>query len=116
MAQVLVQIGRVGLSAVFRGQVLLANTRIDGAINVAEEILRRVRDLNIKHETSSVTSMVTVSIGVSAVVPDRDIPRAYLIEAADLALYKSKHAGRNCITHQSIDEQSYPRLQGTDDA
>jgi diguanylate cyclase (GGDEF)-like protein len=96
--------------------VLLANTRMDGAINVADEILRRISDLNISHETSSVADTVTISIGVSAVVPDRDIPRAYLIEAADLALYKSKHAGRNRITTQSIDEQSYPRLLGTDDA
>jgi len=96
--------------------VLLANTSLDGATNVADEILKRVRGLNITHATSSVADTVTISIGVSAVVPDRDIPRAYLIEAADLALYKSKHAGRNRITEQSIDEQSYPRLLGTDDA
>ena len=96
--------------------VLLANTGVEGAMNVADEILKRVRELNILHESSAVADRVTISIGVSAVVPDRDIPRAYLIEAADLALYKSKHAGRNCITYQGIDEQSYPRLLGTDDS
>ena len=39
---------------------------------------------------------------MATVVPRQDIPRAYLIEAADLALYKSKHEGRDRVTVSDV--------------
>ncbi len=40
---------------------------------------------------------VTVSIGVDSLVPDKGQPAAYLVEAADSALYAAKRRGRNTV-------------------
>lgn len=75
--------------------VLLPETDINGAVRVAESILSSVRDLKIVHKGSMVHEYVTVSIGVTAVVPIRGMKSAHLIHNADNALYKAKRAGRN---------------------
>jgi two-component system chemotaxis family response regulator WspR len=40
---------------------------------------------------------VTISIGGASVIPTADSPMTSLIEAADLALYKAKHDGKNQV-------------------
>ena len=86
--------------------VLLSNTDAEGAYNVASEILKNICALDLPHASSKVEPFLTVSIGVAATIPERDKPRAYLLETADLALYKSKHAGRNRITVENLDVPS----------
>jgi diguanylate cyclase len=41
--------------------------------------------------------MVTTSVGVATVVPQRDCEPAQLVAAADAALYRAKHEGRNRV-------------------
>lgn len=91
--------------------VLLSNTTKQGAENVAIEILEKIRELGLPHQSSSVEDYLTISIGVASVVPSRDIPRAYLLETADLALYKSKNAGRNRMTSESLDPPNADSVQ-----
>lgn len=63
----------------------------------AEEICRSIQALGIKHEASPTKDVVTISIGISTVIPSREeTPEAFL-KMADDGLYKAKSSGRNQI-------------------
>jgi diguanylate cyclase (GGDEF)-like protein len=78
--------------------VVLSETRDKGAVFVAERIRSEVEKLKIIHEKSTVSRFVTVSLGVSTIIPQEKFNPQELIEQADEALYKSKKTGRNRIT------------------
>lgn len=82
--------------------VLLPGTDPAGARSVAENIRERVRSLGIEHAGSSVSPLVTGSIGVASIVPTPDGSPPLLIAAADRHLYVAKEQGRDRI-HQSED-------------
>lgn len=77
--------------------ILLPETDAAGAKNVAEAVLSRVEAFDIPIESLSKTCKVTVSIGLSTVLPEEGIYSKALIKAADKALYIAKQEGRNCI-------------------
>lgn len=75
---------------------LLPATDLTGAMAVAERVREAVEALAIEH-LGNAHRMVTLSIGVSAILPyDGDDP-VTLIEAADRALYRAKSDGRNRV-------------------
>jgi diguanylate cyclase (GGDEF)-like protein len=75
--------------------ILLSHATVDDAARVAAGILRSVRDLQIEHRSSLTASVVTISLGVAAVVPDELSAPESLIRDADDALYRAKHDGRD---------------------
>ncbi|MCP4111114.1 MAG: PleD family two-component system response regulator [Desulfobacteraceae bacterium] len=77
--------------------VILGNTPAEAGNTLAEEIRLKIEYLNIPHTGSTVKNVVTSSIGVATIVPDRDISPAMLVSAADKKLYKAKNAGRNQV-------------------
>jgi diguanylate cyclase (GGDEF)-like protein len=81
--------------------VVLPNTDSQGAETVAEELCLAVRGLQIPHHLSEVSPHVTISIGISTLVPTQETILENLIVAADLALYRAKATGRNryCLHH-----------------
>ncbi len=60
-------------------------------------IQENVYTLNIPHAFSTVTDILTVSIGVVSIKPTKDILPSFLVEAADNAMYKAKQKGKNEI-------------------
>jgi len=76
--------------------VLLPNTQMDGAMDIAEKIRSDVESTAIAFENGS-SSTVTVSIGVNSLVPAKDSSVDAFISGADKALYAAKDAGRNRI-------------------
>jgi diguanylate cyclase (GGDEF)-like protein len=76
---------------------LLPNTRLCGAVAVAEQVRRGVLRLKLHHEAPSVAGQVTVSLGLAAAdgpaIPSKDD----LLRAADLALFRAKRCGRNQV-------------------
>ncbi|OWW23096.1 diguanylate cyclase response regulator [Noviherbaspirillum denitrificans] len=75
--------------------ILLPHEDVDGAVTVASRLLDKVRELAIPHEASPTASVVTASLGISAVIPQRGMESSSLIAAADACLYEAKKAGRN---------------------
>ncbi|MFD2111838.1 diguanylate cyclase domain-containing protein [Thiorhodococcus fuscus] len=74
----------------------------EAACAVAERLRLRVEGLRLRHPTSRTARHVTVSIGISAVVPSLELPPQTLVSQADLALYTAKDRGRNrcmCFDH-----------------
>lgn len=79
--------------------VILPETSENGAFKVAELIRNAVLALAIPHEASDTAGYVTVSIGITSLIPVIDFSPDYLIDLADQALYLAKHQGRNrCCT------------------
>jgi diguanylate cyclase (GGDEF)-like protein len=76
--------------------LLLSNTALNAAIGIAEQLRRTVETLTIRNPTAP-TRLVTVSIGVAALVPGPADDPESLIEAADAGLYSAKHHGRNAV-------------------
>lgn len=75
--------------------VLLYNTTEDGAAIIAEEIRSKIEELGIKNE--GIKSIITISLGVAAIIPGKDNLPKDLIDAADQAMYKAKELGRNQV-------------------
>ncbi len=85
------------LAARFGGDelaVLLIDTDLNGASNIAQGICEAIYALQISH-ASSAHRFVTVSIGVAAIVPIPGNKAARMLAAADEALYRAKNGGRN---------------------
>lgn len=75
--------------------VVMPAAEKDEATKMADEILERIAQLNIPHERSPVISRVSVSIGVTSMVPEHHHSFEELLLTADKALYQAKSAGRN---------------------
>ncbi|MCY7406332.1 MAG: diguanylate cyclase [Alkalinema sp. CAN_BIN05] len=74
---------------------ILPNTDLDGAIIVAEEIRSAIVNLKIPHQNSDISDMVTVSVGITTLIPSPKQKSSTLIQEADIALYRAKQQGRN---------------------
>lgn len=75
--------------------VILPNTNQEGAILVAERIRCAIRDLSIPHSESAVSDRVTISLGISSLIPSAQMSPKMLVEQADKALYLAKNQGRD---------------------
>lgn len=77
--------------------VLLPCTSAKGALIVAERIRSEVEAMQLEHRGSQISPFVTLSLGVSSIVPSSSITPKAWIEVADVGLYEAKQAGRNCV-------------------
>ncbi|MCL4682583.1 MAG: diguanylate cyclase [Rhodocyclaceae bacterium] len=77
--------------------ILLPATEPDGALIVAERLRAAVAALRLPHSGSEVADHVTVSIGVASIQATGNGVPSSLVAAADAALYRAKHTGRNRV-------------------
>ncbi len=82
--------------------VVLTDTEIDEAIQIAESLKVNIAEQKIGFKESEVSEYVTVSMGVASINPGQDSSSASLIKAADDVLYQAKRAGRNRIESISV--------------
>ncbi len=75
--------------------IILPQTSVTGAVQVAEIITETLKFLQIPHDTSLISSHLTVSMGIASLIPSLNSSPQVLIEAADQALYQAKAQGRN---------------------
>ena len=77
--------------------VILPNQSLKGAAIVAERIRCRVEQLHMPN-LGTQGHVVTVSIGAATALAAPDNDASQLVTAADSALYRAKHMGRNRIS------------------
>lgn len=82
---------------------LLPDTPLADALELAEELRLCIVATAIAHPASSTATVVTVSIGVAALIPDEDSNPQQLMAAADQALYQAKASGRNRVLAGSVE-------------
>ena len=76
-------------------------------MTLAERVRQLVADAQISHMPYT-PGIVTVSIGVAAMIPNAGKDETDLIQFADRALYSAKRAGRNRVeTYQNCFEIEY---------
>jgi diguanylate cyclase (GGDEF)-like protein/PAS domain S-box-containing protein len=79
--------------------LLLPDTDREAAVKLAERCRNAVYSRQIAHEKSDVADVVTISSGVTTMVPSPNSSPASLFEAADKMLYQAKSNGRNCVEY-----------------
>ena len=77
--------------------MVLADTSIEGACAVAENIRNEIEELINKNEGSPSGNRVTMSFGVAVSPPGGQISKEELICSADESLYRAKDHGRNKV-------------------
>jgi diguanylate cyclase (GGDEF)-like protein len=76
---------------------VLPGTDLTGSAVVAEAMRAGVEALGMAHAGSPRHGRVTVSLGAAALVPGPTAEEHDLVKAADQALYRAKHEGRNRV-------------------
>jgi diguanylate cyclase (GGDEF)-like protein len=76
---------------------VLPETSFEDAQVIAEELERQIRTLGIPHQSSTVDSMITISVGLATRVSNTDDDVSSLIGLADKLLYQAKHTGRGMV-------------------
>jgi diguanylate cyclase (GGDEF)-like protein len=79
--------------------LLLPFTNLEGAKQVAQELIQNVQNRSIQSAREASHSVVTISVGISAFSPTHTknamADPIDLIDKADINLFKAKEAGRN---------------------
>lgn len=75
--------------------IILPNTDLAGVIQVVQMIQQALAELKIPHLQSDCNQYITLSLGISSLVPSADLTPEQFIKIVDLALYDAKDKGRN---------------------
>jgi adenylate cyclase len=82
--------------------ILLPNTDSAMAMAIAEAARQQVKALQIEHRGSDVSECISLSLGVTTLVPSFEQLANILVEVADAGLYQAKQEGRNRAVFRSI--------------
>ncbi len=75
--------------------LLLPETPSNGAQHIAQRVQQAIAQAQIPHPDSPLSPHLTLSLGVTTVVPQGNQPSTHLITSADAALYLAKEQGRD---------------------
>lgn len=75
--------------------LLLPDCTLANAVLLAQRCMAQMRAAALPHPRSPTADVVTLSMGIASMVPQADASAESLIHAADAALYRAKHRGRN---------------------
>ena len=99
--KIISQVRKTDIVARYGGEefvVILPETDLAGSKIFSERIRSAVEEMEIVIESHKIK--ITISLGLSTFIPNlhMDIPKEYLIDAADSAMYISKKNGRNRVS------------------
>ena len=87
--------------------IALPNSDLNYAVRFAQQCVKAVRDCELPHAFSPALDVVTISVGVACMTPDKKLKheefeqfRKLLTEQADEHLYQAKLGGRNRVVAQ----------------
>ena len=80
--------------------IILHDTTEIKALNIAQKIFLELLSKQIEHSTSDVSDYLTLSIGLSSMIPDSPTSQSKIFDLADNRLYKAKQNGRNQIVYK----------------
>lgn len=83
--------------------LILPRMDVDEAKMLAKQLCKTIEALGIPHESSKITSVLTVSMG-GATSSKQDVKQDDLVKAADEMLYKAKANGRNRVLWREVCE------------
>lgn len=92
--------------------IVLPETKLDGALTISQRIIAAVNELKLPHQASKIADHVTVSIGVTTVVPFAAGSPRKLVEATDKMLYEAKHSGRNKVCYKMAELSDFSATRG----
>jgi len=78
--------------------ILLGETGFERALQVAERVRQMIEEYPFSLKTAHPSEVLTVSLGVSIMRKGGNKSVTELIREADVALYRSKAIGKNCVT------------------
>jgi diguanylate cyclase (GGDEF)-like protein len=83
--------------------LILPNTNLQGGQVVARKLQTALEQLAICHASSLVGDCITLSMGVSALLPTSELTAQTLLSATDIALYEAKNSGRaRIVAHYAV--------------
>ncbi len=77
--------------------VVLSNTPQEDTLQIAMNIQEEVKARTLIHEYSPIAPHISLSIGITSMIPSTETSPNELLDKADQALYKAKENGRNQI-------------------
>lgn len=89
-----------GFTARYGGDEFVAvfeNTSSEAVFCIAEAMKDSIEALNMEHKYSDVADHVTLTVGISTLIPREDLSINCLTDFADKALYSAKQKGRNTV-------------------
>ncbi len=94
--------------------LLLPNTTLPAAQQMAEDCREKIYQLSIAHESSEACHVISISAGVSSTLASRNETPLSLIETADQALYQAKMNGRNRVESSHFSPSQVKHLTDCD--
>ncbi len=88
--------------------VVMVDADAAAAQAAAERMRQAVLDLNLTHAGSQCADVVSVSMGLTSLVPDRHTRTQDVCSLADEALYMAKARGRNQVCQHQADTSPVP--------
>ncbi|MBI5179530.1 MAG: diguanylate cyclase [Nitrospinae bacterium] len=86
--------------------VVLPDTKTKGAEELAEQLRKSLQAVGIPHARNTAAPVVTISLGVATLLPERGLPPSELVARADKALYAAKDGGRNQVKVAAEEERA----------
>ena len=77
--------------------VFLPQTLLKDAVNIADRLRTHISQATIAMPNGDILPSITISLGLSEIKAGDTLEQ--LVARADAALYRAKHAGRNCFSH-----------------
>jgi diguanylate cyclase (GGDEF)-like protein len=82
--------------------IVLEDTTLSGALHLAESMRLAIEALGMENTGSSVSEVVTVTLGAASIIPTPEQHPDSLLAMADRKLYEAKQAGRNRILGETL--------------
>lgn len=86
--------------------IILPDTSLEAALDITTRLQSQVNRLVLEHSQSSISSHVTLSLGIASGMPSPALNREAVLKCADQALYEAKERGRDRACARTFDLES----------